>query len=162
MKTTIELMNVFATFILPVVAIVVTAFVLPWLRHKSAETKVAISVAKTQEEATHLQKVKANYDLLATWASAAVVAVGKLDQSGAGKKQAAISLVQQQLDDHSIAINAANVATAIETAYAKQVDVIDNAYQTQTISQADKTSADGDALVAAPVTLTIEAGEVDG
>lgn len=81
----------------------VLGYLVPWLKQKKATTKN--------------DRVKSRYDLLDKWAENAVAEMAPIaNMIGQDKKAEAMRLVNKQLADHNIPIDADNVSSAIEKA----------------------------------------------
>ncbi|GEN94675.1 phage holin [Pediococcus ethanolidurans] len=96
--------NVIADVTVIVVTVyTVLGYLVPWLRQKKATAKN--------------DRVKSRYDLLDKWAENAVAEMAPIaNMIGQDKKQEAVRIVNKQLADHKIPVDAQNVSAAIEKA----------------------------------------------
>lgn len=99
-----NLTNVIADITVIVITVyTVLGYLVPWLKQKKATAKN--------------DRVKSRYDLLDKWAENAVAEMAPIaNMIGQDKKAEAIRLVNKQLSDHNIPIDADNVSSAIEKA----------------------------------------------
>lgn len=114
--------EIFNTVVLPLIAIVVSCFLVPWLRSK----------AKTEKTAAERAKYKALADGLETALKVAKVNVtqaASMDMSGKEKKATAVTATANQLAEAGI--KDVDIDSVVEAAYSAQKSELKTNYSKQ-------------------------------